>query len=127
MKKFIKVIIISLVLTLLLSIGASAATPRWTYLFSITPDISKTNDTYGATVSAHTNVVKIDVELVLYQKGLFGIYSKKATHSGTINNYTGKIKGSYDMSLDKQYKVVVTATATSNTGATESATGELAV
>ena len=126
-KRLFKIISVSIIMTLIMSICASAVTPRWTYLFSITPDIDKTNDTYGVTVLANTNVTSITADLVLYKKGLFGIYTKKSTHTDTINHYSGIINGSYDMDLDNEYKVVATVTVTTASGPSDTATAELAV
>ena len=126
-KRLLKILSVSLILTIVLAICASAATPRWTYLFSIRPDIDKTNDIYGVTVSANTDVTSITADLVLYKKGLLGIYTKKSTHTETIYTYSGIINGSYDMDLDNEYKVVATVTVKTASGQSETATAELAV
>lgn len=126
-KRLLKVLSLSLALTMILSIGACAITPRWSLLISITPEISKTYDEYGVTVFADTNVTSINAELILYKKGFLGIYTKKATHTETISAYSGNISGSYDMSTSDEYKLVATVTATTSSGQTETATVEHAV
>ena len=126
-KRLLKIISVSIIMTLIMSICASAVTPRWTYLFSVRPDIDKTNDTYGVTVTADPSIASITADLVLYKKGLLGIYTKKSTHTETIYTYSGIINGSYDMDLDNEYKVVATVTVKTASGQSETATAELAV
>ncbi len=123
-KRILKILSVSLVLTLVISIGACAVTPRWSYLYTITPVISKSSDTYNVSVSADTSVTKIEADLILYKKGLFGIYTKKSTANGTINNYYGTISGNYDMSTSDEYKLVAEVTVTTSSGQTETATVE---
>ena len=126
-KRLFKIISVSIIMTIILTICASAVTPRWAYIYSIRPDIDKTNDTYGVVVNANTSVSSITADLVLYKKGLLGIYTKKSTHTETIYTYSGIINGSYDMDLDNEYKVVATVTVKTASGQSETATAELAV
>lgn len=121
-KKLLSVLSISLIFTLIFAISASAVTPRWAILHSISPGISKGGDSYYATVACVSDVTKVEVELELYQKGLLGIYTKKASCSGTLYAAGGTISGSYDMDTDKTYRVDVTVTATTSSGETETAT-----
>lgn len=123
-KRLFRILSISLMLTFILSICASAVTPRWTFLYSITPDISKSNDTYGIIVNADTSVTSIDVELVLKKKGLLGVYTKKASYSATINNCSGRVFSTYDMSTNDEYKLIATITAKTSSGQSETVTVE---
>lgn len=121
-KKLLSVLSVSIIFTLILAIGAAAVTPRWAYIGSIDPGFSKSSDTYFATVGCPTNVTKIEVDLKLYQKGILGGYSHKASHSGTIYASGGTVYGSYDMNENKTYKVEATVTVTTSSGQTETAT-----
>ena len=126
-KRLFKIISVSIIMTLIISICASAVTPRWTHINSINPDIDKTNDKYGVTVMADTNVVQIKADLILYKKGILGIYTKKSTYCETVNNFYADINGDYDMSTSNEYKVVATVTVKTASGQSETATAELAV
>ena len=121
-KKLLSVLSLSLIFTLVFAIAASAATPRWTYLCSITPGIDKSADRYLATVSCVTDVNRIDVDMELYQKGLLGIYTKKASHSGTIYSASGTVYGTYAYNDDKTYRVDITVTAHTSSGQSETVT-----
>ena len=121
-KKLLSVLSLSLIFALIFAISASAATPRWTYIGSITPGIAKNGDAYYATIGCPTNVTKIDVELELYQKGLLGIYTHKDSASGTLYASGGTVYGYYDLNENKTYKVEATVTATTSSGQTETVT-----
>ncbi len=118
-KKLLSVLSVSLIFTLIFAIGVSAVTPRWSYIRAISPTIDKSGDTYYTIVSCVSDVREIDVELELYQKGVLGIFSKKASHSGTINGSGGTIYGDYDMDTSKTYRVDVSVTVTTASGQTE--------
>ena len=118
-KKLLSVLSVSLIFTLIFAMGVSAVTPRWSYVHSIYPGVDKSGDAYLATVACVTDVTRIDVELELYQKGLLGVYTKKASHSGRISGAAGTISASYDMDTNKTYRVDVTVTATTSSGQKE--------
>ena len=121
-KKVLSVLSLSLIFAVIFAIGASAATPRWAYIGSIDTGINKNSDLYFASIGCPTNVTKIEVDLELYQKGILGGYSHKASHSGTIYASGGTVYGSYDMNENKTYKVEATVTATTSSGQTETVT-----
>lgn len=121
-KKILSILSLSLIFALIFAISSSAATPRWSYIGSISPGISTESDLYFATVSCPSNVVKIEVDLELYQKGLLGSYTKKASHSGTINASGGTVYGSYDLNANKTYRVDATVKVTTSSGQSETVT-----
>ena len=121
-KKLLSVLSVSLIFTLIFAIGACAVTPRWSYIRAISPTIDTSSDTYLTTVGCVSDVTKIEVKLELYQKGILGSYSKKDSHSGTINGSGGVISSSYDMNPSKTYRLDVTVTATTSSGQTETVT-----
>lgn len=121
-KKLLSILSVSIIFTLIFAMGASAVTPRWAYIGSIDVGLSKNSDTYFATVGCPSNVTRIDVTLDLYQKGLLGTYSHKASQSKTIYATGGIVSGSYDMNENKTYKVDATVTATTSSGQSETVT-----
>ncbi|MBR2028864.1 MAG: hypothetical protein IKA10_07775 [Oscillospiraceae bacterium] len=121
-KKLLSVLSLSLVFAVIFSICASAATPRWAYIGSISPGLDKYSDAYFVTVGCPTNVTKIEIELELYQKGILGIYSKKDSGTKTIYATGGSLTCSYDMDTNKTYRVDATVTVTTSSGQTETAT-----
>ena len=121
-KKLLSVLSVSLIFTLIFTMGVSAVTPRWSYIRSITPGVDKSGDSYFTTVGCVSDVTKIEVEMDLYQKGLFGIYSKKDTHSETVYSSGAIVSASYDMNTSKTYKVEATVTVTTSSGQTETVT-----
>ena len=121
-KKLLSVLSVSLIFTLIFTMGVSAVTPRWSYIRSITPGVDKSGDSYFTTVGCVSDVTKIEVEMDLYQKGLLGVYTKKDSHSGTIYAAGGTIYGEYDLNTSKTYKVEATVTVTTSSGQTETVT-----
>ena len=124
-KKILSILSVSVIFTLILAIGACAVTPRWSYLITVVPEIFRSSNEYGVTVSCDTDVSKIKADVTLYEKGLFG-YSEKASYSKTIYNHYGEFTGNYTFSSSKKYKVEADITVTTSSGATESTTTELA-
>ena len=121
-KKLLSVLSLSLIFALVFAVSASAVTPRWLYIGSITPGLDKYGDTYYTSVGCPSNVTRIDITLELYQKGLLGTYSKKATHNETVYGASGFVYGSYDLNESKTYRVDATVTVTTSSGQTETVT-----
>ena len=120
-KKLLSVLSVSLIFTLICAIGACAVTPRWSYIGSVDLTIDRNGDEYFTTVACGSNVTKIEVEMELYQKGILGTYSKKASHSETVYSSSAIVADSYDMNPNKTYRMDVTVTVTTSSGQTETA------
>lgn len=106
----------------ILTFTAFGATPRWTLFNSATTFCVEEDDLYGARVSAGNDVTRLDLDIILYEKGMFSSYTEVSRISRTIYDYYAVVSGSYSYSSLKNYKVELTATARTSSGQYETIT-----
>ncbi len=72
MKKIISLLLVVLIICTMCCGVASAAEPRWANVVTITPLISASSDEFGLTIFGVSGTTKIQCDMTLYKKGLFG-------------------------------------------------------
>lgn len=123
MKKKIFSVFAAIIIAIpLLTITVFGATPRWTFFNSATALCIEEDDAYYASATAGRDVVQLDLSAVLYEKGLFTSYTEVARTNKTVYTYYATLNGSYSYSSLKSYKIVLTATAYTSSGQTETIT-----
>lgn len=125
MKTKNKIIILTLSIIMifpLFAFSVSAATPRWSIIRSAVALCEPQNDVYYTIVTATSDTTKLDVDLKLYEKGVFGNYTKVSSISRIIYSDHCTITNTYDCSTLKSYKAEVTVTATTSSGQKETIT-----
>ena len=123
MKKKFNAVFAALIIAIpLLTFTAFGATPRWTLFTSATAYCIEEDDLYYARVSAGSDVTRLDIDVVHYEKGLFSSYAEVSRINRTIYSYYATVSGNYSYSSLKNYKIVLTATARTASGQTETIT-----
>ena len=123
MKKKVFAVVAALIIAIpLFTFTAFGVSPRWTLFRSATALCIESDNTYYADVSASSDVTRIDLYLVLYEKGLFSSYSEVSSLSRTVYSNATTVYNNYNYSSLKSYKVVLTATARTASGQTETIT-----
>ena len=122
-KSKIIILTLSIIMILpLLAFSASAATARWSIIRSAVALGEPQNDVYYTIVTATSDTTKLEVDLNLYEKGIFSNYTKVSSVSRTIYSDHCTITNTYDCSTLKNYKAEVTVTATTASGQKETIT-----
>ena len=88
--------------------SAAEVQPRWSLINDMTALCIIDDDYYYASVTSNLNVNKMDIDVVLYEKGLLTSYKEVSRISKTVNNYHHSCTNSYNFSSLKDYKVVLT-------------------
>ncbi|MBQ8603566.1 MAG: hypothetical protein IJ410_01805 [Oscillospiraceae bacterium] len=101
---------------------ASRVQPRWTLIGTATAVCGISDNTYAARVTASPDVYKMDIDVILYEKGLFTSYTEVSSIHKTVYNYYHTTEGTYTYSTSKDYKVELTVTAYTQSGQTETIT-----
>jgi len=123
MKKRIIALVATIIIALpIFTTAASRVQPRWSLLNSMTVFCSLNDNTYLASISAISDVYKMDIDVVLYGKGLFTSYKEVSSIHKTVYNHSHATEGSYNYSSSKDYKVELTVTAYTQSGQTETVT-----
>ena len=121
-RKFFAVFAALIIAIPLFSFSAFAKTPRWSLITSATAVCVEEDDLYYASVTSGSDVTQLDLSVVLYEKGLFSNYQEVSSiHRSYLRSYA-TVSGSYAYSSLKNYKVVLTATAHTASGQTETIT-----
>ena len=114
--------IIALVATIIIVLAVSRVQPRWSLMNSATAVCSLSDDTYIASMTAVSDVYKMDIDVVLYEKGLFTSYKEVSSISKIVYNNYHTTYNTYAFSSNKDYKVELTVTAYTQSGQTETIT-----
>ena len=101
---------------------ASRVTPRWSLLHSIIAQCYIEDNQYVGSISADDSVYKMDIDIVLYEKGLFTSYKEVSSIRKTVYNYYHTAIGNYTYSSLKDYKIELTVKAYTRSGQTETIT-----
>ncbi len=113
MKKVISLLLVVVVICMLCCGTVFAAEPRWANIVTITPDISESSDQFGLTIYAIPGTTKIQCDMTLYKKGLFG--ETQVGHRSSI--YYGQVQSFFSSAtIDKgsTYRLAATITVTAN-------------
>ncbi len=121
-KKLIALLAAIIIVVPIFTITASRATPRWTLFNSASAVCSRTSDTYLVSVTALQDVNKMDIDVVLYEKGLFSSYTEVSSINKTVYSHFHSAQGSYAYSSLKDYKIEMTVTAYTQSGQSETIT-----
>jgi len=123
MKKRIIALLAALIIAVpIFATTASRVQPRWTLINTATTVCSIENDTYIARVTASNDVYKMDIDVILYEKGLFTSYTEVSSIHKTVYNYSHAAANTYDFSSLKDYKIEMTVKAYTQSGQTETIT-----
>lgn len=123
MKKRIIALVATIIIVLpIFTMAASRVQPRWTLFNTATAVCSRSSNTYFAKVTALQDVYKMDIDVILYEKGLFTSYQEVSSIHKTVNNHYHTTEGSYNYSSLKDYKIELTVTAYAQSGQTETIT-----
>ena len=123
MKKRIIALLATIIIAIpILAIPAARAQPRWTLFSNASVRCYISDNTYLATMTASSDVYKMSMDIILYEKGLFTSYKEVSRISKTVNNYNHSALGNYTYSSSKDYKIEMTVTAFSTSGQTETIT-----
>ena len=102
--------------------AASRVQPRWTLINSATALCYRTENKYIGQVTCLNTVYKMDIDIVLYEKGFLTGYKEVSSIRKTVNNYVNTSFADYTFSSSKDYKIEMTVTAYSQSGQTETVT-----
>lgn len=123
MKKRVIALLATIIIAIpILVIPVSRIQPRWSLINSANAVCFLNSDTYVANMTAVTDVYKMSMDIILYEKGIFTGYKEVSRISKTVYNYYHTVEGSYSYSDSKDYKIEMTVTAFSTTGQTETIT-----
>ena len=121
-KRFITLLAIIIIAMPIFTIVTSRAQPRWTLFNSATALCYRNDNFYYANATAGTDVYKMDMDVILYEKGLFTGYSEVSSIHKTIYNYYHTAYCDYTFSSLKDYKIEMIVTAYTRSGQTETIT-----
>ena len=102
--------------------SAAEVQPRWSLVRNINAWCSISDDAYLGSVICDNSVYKMDINIVLYEKGLFTSYKEVSRVSKTVYDYTHTTGSTYSYSSSKDYKVEITVKAYTQSGQTETVT-----
>lgn len=119
--------IIALLATIIIAVPILTTTAyriqaRWSLISTATAICGMSSNTYVATVTASPEVYKMDIDVILYEKGLLTSYKEVSSIRKTIYNYYDNEQGTYNYSSSKDYKVELTVKAYTQSGQTETVT-----
>ena len=118
-KKILAVLAAILVAIPMLTVSVSRVTPRWSLINSATALCIMDGDYYYASVIAGDDVTRLDMDVILYEKGLLTSYSEVSSIHRTVYSYYKTLSCDYTFSSSKDYKVELTVTAHTADGQTE--------
>lgn len=122
MKRLLSIIVLSIVMSVLLTPFAYAATLRWSNVATLTPAITKTSNQYSCEILGVSGTSNISCELVLYEKSLWGNPVEVARTNGSSHSNRYMCIGEYSgFSSSKTYILEIEAAVTTN-GYTENIT-----
>ncbi|MBR6610283.1 MAG: hypothetical protein IKK99_08725 [Oscillospiraceae bacterium] len=123
MKKRIIALVATIIIALpIFTMAASRVQPRWTLINSATALCYRTENKYIGQVTCLNTVYKMDIDIVLYEKGFLTGYKEVSSIRKTVNNYVNTSFADYTFSSSKDYKIEMTVTAYSQSGQTETVT-----
>ena len=123
MKKRIITLIAAIVIAVpIFAMSTYRAQPRWSLMSTANVFCSMNSDTYVASVTASPEVYKMDIDVILYEKGLFTSYTEVSSIHKTVYNYYHNAQGTYNYSSLKDYKIELTVKAYTQSGQTETIT-----
>ena len=123
MKKRLIALLATIIIAIpILAIPAARVQPRWSLMNSATAVCAFSDNKYIASMTAASDVYKMSMDIILYEKGLFTSYKEVSRISKTVYNYYHTTDGSYNYSASKDYKIELTVTAFSTSGQTETIT-----
>lgn len=104
---------IAMALTMTVSAFASAAQPYNLDTTKLSGRISQADQMYTATVNGPVGTTKTELDMVLYEKGLFG-YKEVDSASASANKNKCTKTVSYEIKSGKDYKLTVTGRSYAN-------------
>lgn len=123
MKKRVIALLATIIIAIpILAIPAARAQPRWSLLNSATALCYRSENKYIGDITALNTVYKMDIDIVLYEKGFFTSYKEVSSIHKTVYNYTHTAIGDYTYSASKDYKIEMTVKAYTQSGQTETVT-----
>ena len=123
MKKRIIALLATIIIAVpILAIPALRVQPRWTLINSATALCYRTDNIYIGSVTSLNSVYKMDIDIILYEKGLLTSYKEVSSINKTVYDYTHNAIGNYTFSSSKDYKIEMTVTAYTQSGQTETIT-----
>lgn len=123
MKKRIIALIAAIIIAIpVLALPAARAQPRWTLVTSAAASCYISDNKYIGTVTAANTVYKMDIDIVLYEKGFLTSYKEVSRISKIVYNYNHSAFGDYTYSSLKDYKIEMIVTAYTQSGQTETIT-----
>ena len=123
MKKRIIALIAAIIIVVpLLAIPAFRVQPRWSLISNASAECYISDNKYVGTVTAIGTVYKMDIDIVLYEKGFLTSYKEVSNISKTVYNYYHTAFSDYTYSSLKDYKIEMTITAYTQSGQTETIT-----
>lgn len=102
--------------------SAAEIQPRWSLINSMNAWCSMEGNAYIGSVTASNTVYKMDISIVLYEKGLFTGYKEVSRISKTVYDFSHTASSAYTYSSTKDYKVEITVKAYTSSGQTETVT-----
>ena len=123
MKKRIIALLATIIITIpILTIPVFRAQPRWSLINSATVRCYKDEGMYYASMTAVSDVYKMDIDVILYEKGLLSSYKEVSSIHKTVYNHSHTTTNTYSFSSLKDYKVELTVKAYTQSGNTETIT-----
>lgn len=123
MKKRIIALLATIIIAIpILAIPASRVQPRWSLINSVIARCYIEDEQYVGSISALDDVYKMDIDIILYEKGLFTSYKEVSSIHKTVYNYYHTAIGNYTYSSSKDYKIELTVKAYTQSGQTETVT-----
>lgn len=113
MKKVISLLLVVVMVCIMASSAVFAAEPRWANVASIIPTISAPSDNFGVSINGVPGTTKIQCDMTLYKKGLFG--NTQVGHRSSI--YYGQNQGFYSSAVidnGSTYRLEATIKVTTN-------------
>ena len=101
---------------------ASRVQPRWTLINTASALCLKSDNLYYGSVTAGTDVTRLDIDIVLYEKGFLTGYKEVSSIHKTVYRAYHTATNTYTYSSSKDYKVELTVTAYTQSGQTETIT-----
>ena len=112
MKKILRLILLVLLATIVLSTTVFAVEPRWTNVDNLWLTIN--SSTYSCTVDGHTGTTKMECTMTLYEQDWLGNRTEVAHYSGTYNGRYHVFTGNYNMQSGKTYILTMDGVVTCN-------------
>lgn len=123
MKKRIIALVATIIIALpIFTMAVSRVQPRWSLMNSATAVCSIEDNAYIANMTAITSVNRLDIDVILYEKGLFTSYKEVSSIHKTVYNHYHTAVQNYNFSSLKDYKIEMTVKAYTRSGQTETVT-----